>query len=296
MFKEKFSFYFGVLILFIGCETLDPLVEVPAYIYVDTFDIRNDYSSWDEDIIFSKKITDVWVYAEGTNLQGAYELPATIPINRSGTGKLTLRAGIKNAGIGTSRAIYPFYKEFEIETYKYKTGVVDTIEPHIYTHYRDDPNQPIQLVWQEDFDDNIGGYSFHHKSTSDTTVQIIEDSVLSFRGDQCGGIFLDEDAYFFEMISPSIKLPRSAVPVYMELNYKTDHEFYVGLYLDNKGKQISLYVVKERENWNKIYFDFTSLIQSNFNAADFNVFIGFEKKDENPIVEMYIDNIKLLHY
>lgn len=291
---EKFSFYFSVFILFSSCETLDPKIEVPSYIYVEPFEINNGSSKFGDDSIYSEKITDVWVYVDHSSLQGVYELPAIIPIDKSGKGSLSLRAGIKNAGSSVNRTLYPFYKEYKKEGHVFVAGLVDTLKP--ITFYDEGPAlNPLKIVWSEDFDDEIGGFSFHYHPGSDTIVQKIEDPELSFRGDQCGGIFMNEEDFLFEMISPSIKHPESDVPVHLELNYKTDHEFIVGLYLDNKQNQIPLYVVKEKEDWNKIYFDFTSTLQSNFNAVDFNVFIGFKRNANHPTVEMYIDNIKLLH-
>ena len=59
----------------------------------------------------SEKITDAWIYVNG-NLEGVYELPATIPLHYEGLKNLVIYPGIKRNGIAADRKKYPFYLHF----------------------------------------------------------------------------------------------------------------------------------------------------------------------------------------
>jgi hypothetical protein len=274
-----------------SCLTADPEVTVPSYIYVLPFEVDNSKSDIE---LFSEKISDVWVYLDNDN-QGAYELPALIPLAATGNHTIELRPGIKNAGISTERRPYPYYSLQTLSPYKLLAGKIDTIKP--ITYYANDPLK-IAIDWEEGFE-NIGP-SYEINPESDTGVQIINRNDypdLVFRGNQSGMIILEAPGSRFEMISPELtNLPRNNIPIYLEINYKSNQDFRVGLYRNNKTEQFPIYIVKAQEDWNKIYLDFSPYIQSSSPGSNFNVFIGFTRKSSVSRVEMYLDNIKLLHY
>ena len=280
----------SMLLLQGACQKAGPEATVPSYIYIEKFQIDNSKSDLE---IFSEKITDVWVYLDNA-YQGAYELPAHIPLAVNGRHHLELRPGIKNAGISTDRKPYPYYQLFDLSSYNLKTAVTDTIKA--VTFY--DTSSVITLGWEEGFESL--GPSYEINALSDTNIQIINRSEypdLVFRDNRSGMIILEEPGYRFEMNSPTISnLPRNNIPIYLEINYKSNHPFIVGLYRDNKSEQIPIYVVKEQENWNKIYFDLTNYVQTSPLGSNFNVFIGFTRKSTVSRVEMYLDNIKLIHF
>ena len=285
------SFISAIALLLSSCNTKDPAAEIPTYLYIPAFAVDNSQSDLD---LYSHNINDVWVYIDNST-QGAYELPALIPIAQKGNHQLEIRPGIKNAGISNARRTYPYYKESNLGIYNFKPGATDTIIPT--TFYNDDP-KPIIIAWEEQFEDL--GPSYEIDPTSDTVITIInksEEPENVFRDSKSGGIFMDETHFKFEMHSPTLRnLPKNNIPIYLEINYKTNHEFLVGLYMNNKSEQIPIYIVKEQENWNKIYLDFSSYIQSSLPGTNFNIFIGFVRQSDNTDVKMYLDNIKLIHY
>lgn len=282
---------FFLLVLF-GCQTKDQAASIPTYLYIPAFTIENENSQTNMDI-YSEKISDVWVYLDNDN-QGAYELPALIPIAESGDHRIELRPGIKNAGIAVDRHPYPYYELYDLGTYNFKPGTTDTLRP--ITFYDDAPN-PIITAWEEGFEGP--GVNYTISPNSDTIVHLIDSAnypELVFKDAKSGAIILEEPGHLFEMISPSLyNLPGNNIPIYLELNYKSNHDFRVGLYLYNKTEQIPIYVVTEQDNWNKIYLDFTKYIAA-APGSDINIFIGFTRSESEPRVEMYLDNIKLIHF
>jgi len=293
MLKFSGVFFSISLLLVSGCQTKDQAADIPTYIYIPSFTIKNENSKTNMEI-YSYKISDVWVYLDNSN-QGAYELPALIPLAESGNHRLELRPGIKNAGMAVSRRPYPYYKLYDLGTYNMKPGTTDSLEP--ITYYDDDPT-PITLAWDEGFEGPGVDYTINPQS--DTIVNII-DSIdfpdIVFKDAKSGAIILEEPGFLFEMISPSLRnLPNSNIPIYLELNYKSNQDFIVGIYRGNKSEQIPIYVVKETEDWNKIYLEFTPYMKTSVPGTDFNIFIGFTRSKNLPRVEMYLDNIKLIHF
>src|SRR5690348_12276879 len=61
-----------------NCNTINPRETTPTYIHIDSFRTKPG---------FSHKITAVWVYYNNSPV-GVFDLPATIPVMASGTGKL----------------------------------------------------------------------------------------------------------------------------------------------------------------------------------------------------------------
>ena len=53
---------------------------------------------------------------------------------------------------------------------------------------------------------------------------------------------------------------------------------------------------KSKDEWNKIYLDLSEYIQSSPPGTDFNIYIGFTRNPSTLNVEMFLDNIKLIHY
>ena len=108
---------------FSSCNEFEGNQEIPAYIHIDTFLLTTDYEF---EGAASHKITDAWIYIDG-NVQGCYELPATIPVLERGKHELTLYPGIKLNGNSSTRSINPFYVPYTIEEYVFEEKVIDTV-------------------------------------------------------------------------------------------------------------------------------------------------------------------------
>ena len=289
--------FFSFVLLMVGITSCseDPYeIDPPSYITIEEFVVDNEcFSNSDNRIpIVSEKISDVWVYIN-SNLQGAYELPVTFPITASGDLNINLRPGIKQNGISATRVIYPFY-EFYTETNTFTAGEVLKIEPCVSYRETGQNLGEIRMPWKEDFE---GVVDLNYAEASDTVVKTVSEDENVLEGNFAGGIFLDADDDFFELISPTFTtLPTDGTPIYLELNYRSNHEFFVGLYTQDRSNQINLYGFRKQEDWNKIYVDLSETVRFNGNASNFNVFIGFVKDPDIETVEFYIDNIKMLHF
>ena len=100
-----------VLLSFISvlsCNVINPDEQEPSFIQIDNFAFHASSGQGSS----RHNISDVWVYAND-DIQGVYDVPADIPVIRSGNTKITVFAGIKNDGIGTTRIRYPFYTGYD---------------------------------------------------------------------------------------------------------------------------------------------------------------------------------------
>ena len=251
---------------FSACKLIDKPEEVPSFISVQNFDFDINTSTHGTDL---HNITDVWVYVDD-NLQGIYELPANkIPINAQGSKAVKLYAGIKKNGIGDTRTRYDFFDPYEVTL----DLIPDSIIPVIpVVDYEDD-----LFVWIEDFEDP--GIKFHPHGTSDTTIVLInntQDPNL-IEGD-AGVIYLNSTDDLADVRTDEVDfndLPKwLETPAYLEMHYKSNHVFQVGLlhkdaglpsYLQTTLITLNPTTVDGEEQWNKIYLylpDVTNFFQT----------------------------------
>ena len=92
-------------------------------------------------------------------------------------------------------------------------------------------------------------------------------------------------------------LPQAGAPVYLELDYKCNTRFLVGVYVNfpQSVLQKDLLWINPKENWNKIYINLTSTVSEAVGADFFKVFIGMQRDftlDENSIC---FDNLKVIY-
>ncbi len=265
------------IISFYSCDIINPDEDIPGYIQIDKITVENDPKSLN--------LTDVWINIDG-NLLGVYELPAKFPVLSTGRHNIMVRAGIKVNGIAASRSFYPFFSSYQIDTV---IQPETTIKLNPTIKYRDD----INIVWSEDFEQN--GTSLEETQNSDASITLVTSDV--FDGNYSGGIFLNQNDSVFECktIDPYI-LPNNC-PVFLEMNYKNDNEFYVGLYIYTHTQvfQNPIIIINKSQEWNKIFIDMASTVNNYPDAIRFRVFIGEIKNNDVTNSEIYLDNLKLLY-
>ena len=291
-----FSFIvIAVMLIFCSACKKDQFeVDPPAYIQIDSFTVMDDCFGHDDNRmkLISHKITDAWVLIDG-HLQGVYELPVKFPVIAEGTHKIEVRPGIKQNGISATRAVYPFY-EFYTNTVRLDLAKTTRVDPCVAFRPTGLQSGNLKVAWKEDFE---GVVDLQYHENSDVQVETVSGKENVVEGNFSGGIFLSGNEDFFEMISPRLTgLPTFGNPIYLELNYRTNHDFFVGLYAQDRSVQQNLYGFKAQNSWNKVYIDLSEPVRILGNFSNFNIFIGFVKNPDIDSVNMFIDNIKLLHF
>ncbi|MFH2142368.1 MAG: hypothetical protein ABIJ97_08105 [Bacteroidota bacterium] len=281
--KKIFIFLIISTTLF-SCELINPEEDIPSYIHIPGFELST-VSGQGGNI---HKITDAWVFIDG-NFQGVYEVPVTFPVLASGSHEIRLAAGIKMNGISSSREIYPFYTR-HISERNLIQAKIDTISPTV--------NYVSELtfgnLWIEDFED--AGLLLDTTFNSLADLKQIFDPNLNSK---IGQVELTESLNTFECYSNAIDLPTNGSRVYIEMEYKCDHNFIVGLWAINANEVKNNPVMSLNSTsgtWNKIYIDLSQILIDNSTALNFILYISALKSSDVSTASLAFDNIKIVHF
>ena len=266
----------------VSCKKNDDLI--PSYIHIPSINLSTVYEF---DGSSSNKITDAWVYIDD-NLLGAFELPATIPILSSGSHKIMIKAGIKINGISMSRTYYPFYQPWEGQV-DLKKEEVDTIVPTVYYY-------PGKVNWNEDFEE--AGVTIQKYGPSDTLIVKTSEAGKVFEGSASGIVTLSSGKPLLMNVSSDIfNLPQNTTGIFLEMNYKCNVEFVVGLcaILGSETSPIQTLILNPSGDWNKIYVNLTYTANSVANTSDFRVYFYAALPEGSENGEILLDNLKLVY-
>lgn len=231
----------------------------------------------------SHKITDMWYYVND-KFQGVFPVGKVMPIVASGNTEITLLAGIKNNGISATRVPYQMLKSITINQ-NFEPGKTYTINPEF------EYNSNAFFYYSDDFEP--GGSFFVSNGTTDYTNTSSFDPSKAFEGTGSIYMTMSDSKPTAEMLQAQpYFLPSGGETVYLELNYKCNQPFTVGVIPSGNARRNAITVNTSTE-WNKIYIQLTSVISAQPTSATYQVFIHADKEVSSP--EIYIDNVKLIY-
>ena len=290
-FMNKILFISCLAFIFIqvnSCDLIDEPEEIPSYIQIDTISVQSQQISEGSN---SHNIKDAWLFVDN-QLIGAFELPMRAPVLEEGEQLVEVFAGIDDNGIISIPEVYPFYDRYRA-TKTLKRGEVLVIEPEVM--YNDD----AVFGFIEDFElGNLFGADIDGNDL--TRIEITNTG--KFEGQRSGVIRLTAENPIFEHGSANFynlydeNNPTS--PVYIELNYRNNMPFEVGVIgFKNNALVEKVYVtgMNPSEDWNKIYINM-SLDVNRMKADNYQVVIRAIKGQDIETGEIFLDNIKLLHF
>jgi hypothetical protein len=232
----------------------------------------------------SHKITDIWYYVDD-NFKGVFPIGSIMPVLGTGNSKITLFAGIKNNGISATRLPYEFYQGHVINQY-FESGKTYTFSPVF--EYLTGAVFPTQGC--EDYDSP----GIKYLSVGDSAAPVIHDLDKVFSG--TGSLFMSmSNSKPTSQIktSTSMSLPVGGTPIYLELNYKCNQPFEVGVIAGTTEVRPAL-TVNSSPEWNKIYIQLSQAVSTQPTYNYYDIYIKATKKSDVPTPEIYIDNIKLV--
>lgn len=231
----------------------------------------------------SHKITDMWYYVNG-EFKGIFPIGSVMPIVATDNAEITLFAGIKNNGISGTRTTYQFYNQLVINK-TIEAGKTYTISPEFeYTS-----SALFYYPQPQNFDTALSQF----ESKGDSAYFRTTDPNKTFGGTG-GSIFMSmsNSKPTSKMVqSVNYYLPSGGTIVYLELNYKCNQPFVVGVIGDDYDERGAI-TVNSSDEWNKIYIQLTSIVSAQPLHLGYKVFIKATKEVNTP--EIYIDNIKLI--
>jgi hypothetical protein len=284
---RNYSIYSLISFLFLAnsCNSIDSPDPVASYVFIPSLEMVNQpgYGS------LKQNFTEAWIYLDG-NLLGAFPIPGLVPLIKSGQGELQIFAGIHNNGIKETAELYPLVERAKINKL-FTPGKIDTIYPKFA--YRDDVT-PLLI---EDFEGSISLFSEKLKGKG---VKFITDDV--FEGTKSCALELDTLQPLNEISSIELNnLPKDGTRIYVEINYKNEVDFLVGLKGYSANDQATQYIVGVRpsDTWKKIYIELTNeVLSSDFPNYKLLIqtglpFDGVKITKDNA--RILLDNIKLMY-
>ena len=254
-------------------------VNIPSYISIDSTILNTNLQVEGKN---TKNITDVWIYADD-QFKGAFEIPCTIPLIKEGNTNIKIFAGIKDNGIAGTRVRYHFYKSFENNILLTKDSITNVTPEFEYLN-----NAKFEIESFEGVGSNI----------DTTTNSEINYSILQDINNNNYGSAILENNLVFEISTQDFEsLPQGGSPVYLEIDYRTNHNILAGAYInypflvDNK----ELLWITPKEDWNKIYINMTKTVSEALNNNSIKFYFRMYRTDTTEPSWFEFDNIKLIY-
>lgn len=267
-----------------ACEIINPSEPVPGYIRIDSIAMNSQYSTQGSS---NSRYTDVWV-SVNNNYLGTYELPVTLPVIADGSTKISLRGGIMANGIAANRQAYPKASTYDT-TFGMNPGKIHQMNPVI--SYL--PGTVFSQI--EDFDD--GSLSLVNTGNATASLQITsQNDPNRFEGNS-GFVTIDANQSLFEVASASaFPLPWNT-EVFIELNYKCQTEFTVGMFITTSSTvfQYPLVNIRPTSEWKKIYINISELQGIVSDGIAYKVYLRSDFNSSSTAGTIYLDNLKVLY-
>jgi hypothetical protein len=269
---------------FQGCSILEPAVPAASYVHIDSISLTTDNATQGSNASY---IPDAWVIYDN-NFLGTFPLPADIPLIGEGTHDLLIKGGVIENGVAGTRSAYPKYQAYHVSV-DLRAGEKVNLHPHIVY----EPNSHFKQI--EDFDDaNLSMVS------TDTTYAPLGITALndpnSFEGNS-GVVTVDASHTFFELASAVPYALPLEPPTYVELNYKSDITFSVGIFITSTAGILKTNLIDFRPTitWKKTYISLNDLGVIQNVAIDYKIILSGTKPSDQTSGKIYFDNLKVLY-
>jgi hypothetical protein len=233
----------------------------------------------------SHNITDLFLYING-QFQGTYPVGNLMPIVTKGQDvTIDVFAGVKNNGIKSTTIPYPLFDKIEIDTF---AGSGKNFARTFAFNYI----PGVQFPWLEAFE--TPGISLVLRPGTDTVTLSKyrkAGSPNSFEGKYSGYLWASNGYTLYAESSVDYALPKGNSNVFLEMNYKCDADFFVGV--SDSGTDREAIGIKAHSDWNKIYISLANVVS--ISTAD-KVKIYFKiPANTDGGSHVWLDNIKLVY-
>ncbi len=280
------------LLLLIGLAGCKKDGQVPSFVRLSSPQVRTADGLTE----LPSNITDMWVYANGAPL-GVWQAQRRIPVLEKGITSLQVIAGVRRNGISDDRIQYPF-----LATFNQGVTLQEGAEVLI---------QPVFKYFDDAFPFNEGFEEAGLKLTTtegDTTFYRFNaaqagESQDVLTGEQSGGIFLDPAHDLFRAVStPDQYFPNGSLNAFLEVDYRSDTRFLVGVKFSLGGQAYSIplvYVSPTKRGdgsmpWKHVYVDLGSG-WGNSGSVQRQFYIQASLENGATAARITLDNVKVVY-
>ena len=273
-----------IILTFSQCSLFDTLGEDVMFLEFESAELTTTSGQGEN----THKIQDIHVFVDGFSV-GVFNLPAKVPVlSNDSDVRVDVFAVISNNAQRSNPIDYPFYDKvtFDLTFEPLATRALD-----LNFRYNND----AKVVILADFE---GNNPLSVSLPGSTNIDFIRSRETPY-GDFCGKLTLPEEVTFYEKTTFG-KIPRSVLAtneVYLEIDYKCDIEFGVGLVLETSANgTIPIYKLRLRpqEEWNKVYIQFSQELAID-GIEEFSILLG-SGIDDPEDGSIWVDNIKFVHF
>lgn len=284
--------YFFVLLSFglSSCVKNNPL---PVWLEINNWTLNSNPGSNPSPGELTHNFSDVWVYIDG-KIIGVFEVPCKIPVLVSGNCKITLYPTIKNNGLAATKKIYPFVEPFET-TLQLNEGETYTINPS--TRYFSNTKFTI-----EDFEgSSLSIAKDETYSSPNLELQVENNSAVGPWGNY-GHLSLNTTDNLWIGVMNALTLPKGGAEVYLELDYKNTNSILTGMIemqvggttADHGGFTVASQTSDVK--WKKIYIDLKDVVSNTPNGYQYKQYLKVLLDSGLTSSDVFIDNIKVVHF
>ena len=269
MFKfQKHHFLSLLLLLALACSVEKSTI--PSYVYIKKFKINTDLLIQGDT---SQDIVDVWLF-QNNEFKGSFGLPTYIPITEKDKNNIKLRAGVKRSGQDDQRLNYLMFTDYDTILPLNDLGS-DTISPVV--SYL--PNCKFPLL--QDFDGNSSFFTIENKKTGDSIAKINDLDAWKLNNNSAKFILSDSTYQLFYISKELNNLPGNGVSLYLEVDYKCNDQFFIGLYVNPLVGDSKRYPVLTTNStngkWKKLYLDLATEVGTEIAKTGTNSHFEFSK-------------------
>jgi hypothetical protein len=294
MFKFQKHHYLSLLLLLAMACSVEKST-IPSYIYVKEFKLNTNLLTQGDT---TQDIVDVWLF-QNNEFKGSFGLPTYIPITEKDKHNIKLRAGVKRSGQDDQRLQYPMFTDYDTILPLNNLGS-DTISPVV--SYL--PNCKFSLL--QDFDGNSSFFTIYNQKKGDSIAKVNDLDAWKINNNSAKFILADSTYQLFYNSKELSNLPANAISLYLEVDYKCNDQFFIGLFVTPLVGDVKRYPVLTTNStngkWKKLYLDLATEVGTEIaktgTGTTFQIFFMVQKSG-NPLVDnthLFIDNVKLLHF
>lgn len=286
-----------ISILFFGALLLSSCVKnnpEPVWLSLDKWTLEANSTQVDDAGQLTQNLSEVWVYVDN-KIIGVFELPCKIPILVSGNVNIQLYPAVRNNGIAATKKIYPFVEPIEIQM---DLTAGETYAIPMVTRYYSNVK-----FWIEDFE-SPSQVKLETDDISTTQLTLDDDPAIALPGGGSYGQihFTSSDSLWVAYTTENQVLPQSGAEVYLEIDYRNSNSLLTGVL------GISSSDIKQNPNialnaqdpssmtWKKIYIDLKEIVSNSTSADYFKQYFRAIIDDGSTPTDIYIDNIKVVHF
>lgn len=287
--KTKITLLIGIaLVILTSCVKNNPK---PAWIKIEKWQLEANplLSGAEGDLIHN--FSEAWVYVDN-KVVGVFELPIKLPILLEGAKEIVIFPAIKNNGIAKSKKIYPF-----VESYRATINLVagQTVLLNPTTRYSSISN----FSFVEDFES--ASIKFVTDPNSNASISQVPHTDPGRTG-YCGHIALTQsDSLWTGTTNDGMVLPKQGAEVYLEIEYKNTNDILTGVLAITIPSSIVThpYIRLNKQTnpvWKKTYIDLKEIVSYSPSTDYFEQFLQILLNKGMVSSDVYIDNIKVIHF